>query len=237
MQGPLASLLLQLLGAEITRIEPPGGDPLRWMGAMAHGTSARFVALNHGKSVVEIDLKSRSGRAATLEAVRDADVFLHNWAPQKAAELRLDSGDMFEVNPRLVYAYASGWGDLFGDQNPPLGTDFMVQAYSGVASALAADEPAPSLMTLLDMYGGAISAGGILGGLIATRRGGSGVRVDTSLISAAAALLRLGARHQMEPCGSAQCESVDDLSTLPARYPGDFGDEGCAVVRSPWSFE
>lgn len=235
MQGPFASLLLQMLGAEVIRIEPPGGDALRWMGPMAGTTAARFVALNHGKSVVEIDLKSAAGHAAMLAAVRDADVFLHNWAPGRAALLGLDAAHMHSVNPRLVYAYASGWGDLFGAQTPPLGTDFMVQAYSGVAAALSVGRPAPSLMTLLDMYGGAISACGILTGLLKSRVAGCGVRVDTSLISTATALLRLsdGWERDLVP----DPEPVEDLSTLPMRYPADFYRPGCAVVASPWSFD
>ncbi|CAM03396.1 crotonobetainyl-CoA:carnitine CoA-transferase CaiB-like acyl-CoA transferase [Saccharopolyspora erythraea NRRL 2338] len=190
VQGPMATRLLSLLGAEIIRIEPPGGDPLRGIPPMAGDVSARFVALNHAKRIVEIDIKDPAGQRSVLELVRDADVFLHNWAPGKAAQFGLDAEHMHEVNPRLVYAYASGWGSALGER-PPLGTDFMVQAHAGVADAVTPDgeDRHPSLMTLLDVLGGFVAAEGVLAGLVSVRRNGSGCRVDTSLLSAATTLL------------------------------------------------
>ena len=78
IQGPLAGHLLSLLGAEVIRLEPPGGDPLRNMPPCADGCSVRFDALNHLKDVREVDIKSAAGRAEIHELCRDADVFLHN---------------------------------------------------------------------------------------------------------------------------------------------------------------
>jgi crotonobetainyl-CoA:carnitine CoA-transferase CaiB-like acyl-CoA transferase len=189
LQGPLATHILRMLGARVVRIEPPSGDLLRGMPPMAGTCSARFLALNRGKEVVEIDLKSTSGRHAVLELVAGADVFVHNWAPGKAAQLQLDAEHLAAVRPGLVYAYASGWGDALGDQ-PPLGTDFMVQSYSGLAAMVRpADEPpAPSLMTLTDILGGLICAQGVLAGMLARIRSGTGQRVDSSLLSAATVL-------------------------------------------------
>ncbi|MEO7196531.1 MAG: CoA transferase [Pseudonocardiaceae bacterium] len=175
LQGPLAGHVLGLLGARVVRIEPPGGDLLRGMPPMAGDCSARFLALNRGKDVVEIDPKSAAGRHAVRELVAGAEVFLHNWAPGKAAALELDAEHLAAVRPGLVYAHASGWGDTLGAA-PPLGTDFMVQAHSGLAAMVRpGDEPpAPSLMTLTDVLGGLICAQGVLAGLVARIRGGSG---------------------------------------------------------------
>ncbi len=189
LQGPLAGHILRLLGARVIRVEPPGGDLLRGMPPMAGDCSARFLALNRGKDAVEIDLKSAAGRRAVLELVAGADVFVHNWAPGKAAQLALDAEHLAAVRPGLVYASASGWADAFGDA-PPLGTDFMVQAYSGLAALVrpAGEPPAPSLMTLTDVLGGLICAQGVLAGLLTRIRTGSGQRVDSSLLSAAMVL-------------------------------------------------
>ncbi len=186
LQGPLAGHVLRLLGARVIRIEPPGGDLLRGVPPMAGDCSARFRALNRGKDVVEIDLKSAVGRRAVLELVAGADVFVHNWAPGKAAQLQLDAGHLGAVRRGLVYAYASGWDEALGAA-PPLGTDFMVQAYSGLAAMVRpSDEPpAPSLMTLTDVLGGLVCAQGVLAGLLARIHTGSGQRVDSSLLSAA----------------------------------------------------
>ncbi|WP_030682446.1 CoA transferase [Streptomyces sp. NRRL B-1347] len=190
IQAPLAAHLLRLLGADVVRVEPPGGDPLRGMPPACGGVSARWLALNRGKDAVEADIKSPSGRRRLRDLVADADVFLHNWAPGKAAQLALDADDLARVNPGLVYAYTSGWAGRI--DGAPMGTDFMVQARTGVGEAVRpADEPpAPSLMTLLDVLGGLLGAEAVLAGLLLRERaGGRGVRVDSSLLGAADALV------------------------------------------------
>ncbi|MEU9703353.1 CoA transferase [Streptomyces sp. NPDC047981] len=185
IQAPLAAHLLGLLGADVVRIEPPGGDPLRGMPPACSGISARWLALNRGKSAVEIDIKAADDRRRLREMAAEADVFLHNWAPGKAAELGLDAADFAAVNPALVHAYTSGWAGRLTDA--PMGTDFMVQARTGVGEAVRPHgEPgAPSLMTLLDVLGGLIGAEAVLAGLLLRERTGHGVRVDSSLLGAA----------------------------------------------------
>ncbi|MFI9115319.1 CoA transferase [Streptomyces venezuelae] len=189
IQAPLAAHLLGILGARIVRVEPPGGDPLRGMPPACDGVSARWLALNRGKEAVEIDIKSPGDRRRLRELTADADVFLHNWAPGKAAELELDSEHLAAVNPSLVYAYTGGWADRIADA--PMGTDFMVQARTGVGEAVhpAGEAPAPSLMTLLDVLGGLHGTEAVLAGLLLRERTGHGVRVDSSLLGAADTLL------------------------------------------------
>ncbi|MFJ6633366.1 CoA transferase [Streptomyces sp. NPDC091376] len=203
IQAPLAAHLLGLLGAEVIRIEPPGGDPLRGMPPACSGVSARWLALNRGKKAVEVDIKAESDRRRLREMAAHADVFLHNWAPGKAAQLGLDADDLAAVNPALVYAYTSGWaGRLPG---APMGTDFMVQARTGVGAAVRpADEtPAPSLMTLLDVLGGLLGTEAVLAGLLLRERTGRGVRVDSSLLGAAD-LLTAPALHRVATGGDAR---------------------------------
>ncbi|MFE5539359.1 CoA transferase [Streptomyces sp. NPDC056519] len=185
IQAPLAAHLLGLLGAEVIRIEPPGGDPLRGMPPACSGISARWLALNRGKRAVEIDIKSDADRRRLRDIAAEADVFLHNWAPGKAGELGLDAQDLATVNPGLVYAYTGGWADRLPDA--PMGTDFMVQARTGVGEAVRpeGEPPAPSLMTLLDVMGGLTGAEAVLAGLLLRERTGHGVRVDSSLLGAA----------------------------------------------------
>ncbi|WP_020674219.1 CoA transferase [Amycolatopsis nigrescens] len=241
VQGPLAGHLLRLLGADVVRIEPPGGDPMRGVPPMAGGCSARFRALNDGKRAVEIDLKSAAGRAEVLDLVAGAEVFLHNWAPGRAVRLGLDADDLAKVRPGLVYAAASGWGTEFGPV-PPLGTDFLVQAHSGLAAALRpGDEPAaPSLMTVTDVLGGAVCAEGVLTALLARLRTGAGARVDSSLLSAAAVpprprvrpvwtmldrppatrdgYLALGARARSRPDRVAEVLGAAEFTAHPTAY-------------------
>ncbi|MFH8891992.1 CoA transferase [Streptomyces sp. NPDC017949] len=185
IQAPLAAHLLGLLGADVIRIEPPGGDPLRGMPPTCSGVSARWLALNRGKSAVEIDIKTAAGRRRLRELASGADVFLHNWAPGRASALGLDADDLAPVNPALVFAYTGGWAGRLDDA--PMGTDFMVQARTGVGEAVRPeDEPAaPSLMTLLDVLGGLLGTEAVLAGLLLRERTGHGVRVDSSLLGAA----------------------------------------------------
>lgn len=193
IQGPLAGHLLALLGAEVIRIEPPGGDPLRGMPPLADGCSVRFDALNRLKSIREIDIKSASGHAEIMELAKNADVFLHNWAPHKAAQLKLDAADFADVNPALIYAYAAGWSSNGGSSlrlNTMPGTDFMVQAHSGVAHKIsrASGTRGGTLFTVLDLLGGVVAAQGITIGLFNRLVNHTGGKVTSSLLSAATLL-------------------------------------------------
>lgn len=189
IQGPLAGHLLASLGAKVIRVEPPGGDSLRGMPPMAEGRSARFDALNRLKTVIEIDLKSFAGQAQLKELVRDADVFLHNWAPGKATEFGLAKGDLLQVQPALIYAYAGSWGSDSDAPSLP-GTDFMAQAWTGVASRIAAASGTRggTLFTALDVLGGAVAAQGITAALFGRFVANAGGSVYTSLAGAASLL-------------------------------------------------
>lgn len=188
IQGPMAGHLLALLGAEVIRLEPPGGDPLRNMPPCADDCSVRFDALNHLKTVREVDIKSAAGRAEIHALCAEADVFLHNWAPGKAAQLALDASDLHAVQPTLIHAYAGGWGDAAVDAP---GTDFTVQAWSGVAAQVAAASGTRggTLFTALDVLGGVISAQGICAALLDRELHGRGARLHSSLLGAADLLL------------------------------------------------
>ena len=193
IQGPLAGHLLALLGADVVRIEPPGGDPLRGMPPVSEGCSVRFDALNRLKIIREIDIKSPGGQEEIAELARHADVFLHNWAPGKAAQLNLDYDDLIRVNPALVYAYAAGWsadGGAYAQSPAMPGTDFMVQAYSGVAQKIsqACGTRGGTLFTVLDVLGGIIAAQGITAALLNRQLNRTGARVTSSLLGAATLL-------------------------------------------------
>ncbi|AKH37109.1 MULTISPECIES: CoA transferase [Nitrosomonas] len=193
IQGPLAGHLLSLLGANVIRIEPPGGDPLRGMPPIANGCSARFDALNHLKDVREIDIKSTSGQKEIKELIRHADVFLHNWMPGKAVLLNLDYDDLASINPSLIYAYAGGWSTDSAEHvssNTMPGTDFMAQAYSGIAHkiAKASGSQGGSLFTVLDVLGGVIAAQGVCIALLNRCINNVGAKVTSSLMSAATLL-------------------------------------------------
>ncbi|MCU7826545.1 CoA transferase [Kitasatospora sp. DSM 101779] len=235
VQGPLAGHVLGLLGARVVRVEPPGGDPLRGVPPMAGPVSARFAALNRHKEVLEADLRSPAGRAAVRGAVAGADVLLHSLAPAKVPALGLDADSLTAVRPGLVHVQASGSGPERGP-GPPLGTDYPVQAYSGLAALVTppGEQVRPSLMTLCDVLGGLVCAEGAVAALEARERTGLAQRVESSLLSAARLLCRLGG-------GSGPAPSVpvcSDLAALAAdpRLAPVLDRAGCALVRPPWTF-
>ncbi|KAB8165825.1 CoA transferase [Streptomyces sp. 3MP-14] len=222
VQGPLAGHVLRLLGAEVLRIEPPGGDPMRGLPPLSGDCSARFAALNAGKSAVEADLSTEAGRRTATELAAGADVFLHNWPPGRAERLGLDAPDLWRARPELVYAAASGFGDAFGHDSPPIGTDYLAQAHAGLAAALRpADEPpTPSLMTLTDVLGGVLSAHGVVAALLRRATTGRGARVDSSLLSAAALVPRPAGRAVWTPL-DLPLRTADGWLALPARAAAD----------------
>jgi crotonobetainyl-CoA:carnitine CoA-transferase CaiB-like acyl-CoA transferase len=189
LQGPLAGHLLRLLGAEVTKVEPPGGDFGRHSPPLAGETGAAYLAYNDGKRVVEIDYKHAAGRAQLAELAAGADVFLHNWRPGRAEALGLDAAAVARMNPSGVYAWASGWD---GVADPPcaIAGDFVVQAYAGSGALLhpPGGAPLPSRLTLVDVTGGLLAGEAVLAGLHHRERTGAGCRVGSSLIRAAAAL-------------------------------------------------
>lgn len=210
IQGPLAGHILAMLGADVIRLEPPGGDPLRGMPPVVAGCSARFSALNRLKQVQEVNIKTSEGRQQIAALVAQADGFIHNWAPDKADELALDHRHLAEVNPGLVYGYAGGWGKFMDDSDIP-GTDFMAQAYSGVASeiAKASGLKGGSLFTVLDVLGGVVAAQGVVAGLLmreSTQRAG---KVETSLLGAANLLCARSLTQIYKPDNNEAQRSVD----------------------------
>jgi crotonobetainyl-CoA:carnitine CoA-transferase CaiB-like acyl-CoA transferase len=215
---------------------------------MVGGCSARFLALNRGKRVVEADLKSAPGRRTALRLARSADVFLQNWPPGRAARFGLDPGALAAVRPSLVYAHAGGWADALPAPQP-LGTDYLVQAYTGVAALLTGPDasPTPTLMTITDVLGAVISAEGVLAALLARSRTGVGVRAETALVDAAR-LIRDSATTLTDPitpsedvAGTARPAAavVTDLAAMAAdpAYSAalDIGDD-VTYSGAPWTF-
>jgi CoA:oxalate CoA-transferase len=251
IQGPLAGHLLALLGADVIRIEPPGLDPLRGMEPMVNDCSARFDALNYLKEIREIDIKSVKGRAEVEDLVRDADVFLHNWAPNKAEELQLDYERLKKINPALVYGYAGGWGRKNNASIP--GTDFMAQAYSGVAKKIAqgSNMAGGSLFTVLDVLGGIVASQGIVAALLQRELNNTGCYVESSLLGAAALLchqdissyLNLHQSKKIQPLVLSEifqtsdgflcieCTSISQLERLADSFGFDFEAEISELIN------
>uniref|UniRef100_UPI000375E998 CoA transferase n=1 Tax=Nocardiopsis halotolerans TaxID=124252 RepID=UPI000375E998 len=238
VQGPLAGLLLAMLGAEVVRVEPPGGDPMRGVPPLAGECSARFLALNRGKDAVEADLKTPSGRRAARELAATADVLLYNWPPGRAERFGLGPDDLAGDAPGLVHVHADGWGEAAPEPGA-LATDYLVQAHGGVAGLLAGpgEDPSPSLLTLTDVLGGILAAEGALAALLSRVRTGSGAHARTALADAARLLRRAGrGTASGERGGPAPSEDLVAMAAAPEFAAAFDTVDGASCVRAPWSF-
>lgn len=188
VSGPYAGMMLADLGAEVIKIEPPGGgDPFRGWGAADY--SATFGSVNRNKKSVILDLKSGEGRASAVALAARADVLIENYRAGAMERLGLGYESLRRLNPRLIYASITGFGPS-GPYADRAGYDTMGQAMSGLLSVLTdLTHPQPMGISLSDHLTGMMAAYGILGALMARERTGRGQRVETSLLAATIAFL------------------------------------------------
>ncbi|OFW14612.1 MAG: CoA-transferase [Acidobacteria bacterium RIFCSPLOWO2_12_FULL_67_14] len=189
MAGPFCTMMLADLGADVIKVEPPGGDMTRRMpGAVGTDTPA-YNAVNRGKRSVVLDLKAPAGREAILRLARSADVFVENSRPGAMAALGLDYPSLAGINPALIYASISGFGHT-GPDRARGGLDLIAQGVSGIMSVTGAPDgpPMKSGVPLTDLAAALFAVTGILAALIHRSRTGAGQHVDTSLVDAGVAL-------------------------------------------------
>lgn len=156
-QGPYATLLMAKAGADVIKIEPPGGEPLRRR-VLASGegdTSFPMAMLNANKRAVTLNLKSARGRELLLQMAARADVVLENFSPGTMDNLGVGYDVLKQANKRLIYATGTGFG-ISGPDRDNLAMDFTIQAASGIMSVTGAPDGPPMKAgpTLVDFMGG-----------------------------------------------------------------------------------
>lgn len=192
MAGPFACMLLGDMGADVVKVEPPrvGDQTRRAMGFRLKGAdSGGFLALNRNKRSIEIDLKSPAGLEAFYELVRGADVLIENNRPGVAARLKIDYETLKAINPRLVYASISGFGQTGPWASRP-GFDLIAQAMTGIMSVTGYPgmPPAKSSVPVGDLGAGLFAAYAVLSAVQGRDRSGQGQYVDVSLFESALSL-------------------------------------------------
>jgi crotonobetainyl-CoA:carnitine CoA-transferase CaiB-like acyl-CoA transferase len=213
MAGPFCTMLLADLGADVIKIEPPQGDSTRTMPGAVGTDSPSFNAVNRGKRSVVVNLKTVEGVEAARTLARSADIFVENYRPGVMASLGLDYASLSALNPRLIYASISGYGQT-GPQRGKGGFDLVAQGVSGIMSVTGEPGGAPvkSGIPLTDLGAGLFATVGILAALEHRHKTGRGQQVDTSLLDAGVGLSvwestqyfsgrgipeRLGSAHRM----------------------------------------
>jgi crotonobetainyl-CoA:carnitine CoA-transferase CaiB-like acyl-CoA transferase len=242
LPGPMCTLYLADLGADVIKIEDTGaGDYARALDAPPGTTSAFYRAVNRGKRSLALDLKQEQGRAAFMALARGAQVVLESFRPGVVRALGVDYDAVARVNPAIVYCALSGYGQD-GPRAAMAGHDINYLGYAGVLDQTGVRGGPPALcnVQIADLLGGAASAAiAILAALVGASRGGGGRCIDVAMADASLAH-NVFALHALEQHGAAPVRG-DDLLTggvpcygVYATADGRFVAVG-ALERKFWS--
>lgn len=187
--GPYATYLMALGGAEVTKIEPPGGEALRRRGEVG-GAALPFAMLNGCKRSVVLDLKTDFGKEALRAFAATADVLVENFAPGVMDRLCLGADALMAANPRLIYASSSGFG-RDGPYSRYPAMDLTIQAIAGVMHTTGFPDrpPVKAGPAMADFFAGIHLYGAIATALYARERTGEASRVEVAMQDAVYASL------------------------------------------------
>jgi len=190
ISGPYGTMILGDLGADVVKIERPGGDDARRMAPVHEDGSAYFFAINRNKRSIVLDIKAPRDRDRLWELLADADVFATNMVAPKLAAIGLDFESMHARCPRTIYADISGYGAGGSESDRP-GYDMVLQARSGLMSVTGEPGRPPVRVgvSILDMGAGLWLALGVLAALRLREATGQGSQMSTSLLEVGAAYM------------------------------------------------
>jgi len=190
LAGPLATMTLGDLGAEVVKVEPPGGDETRaWGPPFAHGEATYALGANRNKRSVVLDLKDPADHGLARELATRADVLVENFRPGVAERLGLGWEELHATHPGLVYCSITGFGRRGQGAKLP-GYDPLIQAVGGLMSVTGPPgHPSKAGVALIDVIAGLYATSGILAALRARERDGEGQRVEVSLMGTSLAAL------------------------------------------------
>ena len=188
--GPYCTMWLGDMGAKIIKIEQPNvGDDTRMWGPTQNGASAFFANLNRNKYGVTLNLKSPEGKEMFLKMVEQADVVVENYRPGVMKKMGLNYEELRKVNPRIIYASASGFG-TYGPYSDQPGYDIVAQAMSGIMSLTGHKGGPPTRVgsSIADASSGINLVVGILAALYAREHTGEGQEIEIALVDSVVGL-------------------------------------------------
>jgi CoA:oxalate CoA-transferase len=189
-QGPYATLLMAQAGADVIKIEPPHGEPLRRRAPPGKSTTFPIAMLNSNKRAITLNLKHERGRALLFRMAEKGDVLLENFAPGVMDRLGVGWSVLHEINPRLIYASGSGYG-LSGPDRDNLAMDLTIQAVSGLISTtgFADGPPVKAGPAVVDFLSGIHLYAAVVTALFEREQTGQGRLVEVAMQEAAYATL------------------------------------------------
>ena len=190
LSGPFASMLLADMGADVIKIETPGGDPVRQQGDLSRGMSWYFASFNRNKRSVVLDLRKEDGKRVLEKMIAGADVLMENFRPGVLAEMGLSEQRLAELNPRLVVASINGYGSTGPYVDRPA-FHFIAQAMSGFMGTTGAPggEPMRASAPISDLVAGLYCAFGVVNAIRARDLTGKGQRVEAAMVNGMVSML------------------------------------------------
>ncbi|HEX9181019.1 MAG TPA: CaiB/BaiF CoA-transferase family protein, partial [Burkholderiales bacterium] len=251
LPGPMCTLHLADMGAEVIKIEDPrAGDYGRSLGPVKRQSAGLFLAVNRNKRGLRLDLKQAAGREVFLRLARNADAVVEGFRPGVMQRLGIGYPELKQLNPRLVFCSITGYGQD-GPWSRRAGHDLNYCALAGVADqvGVAGGEPAIPNFLLGDLLGGGLTAAmGILAALVEAGRSGEGRHVDVAMADAVLAhtIMPLAARIAGQPVpprgedlfsGREACytlyRTADRRHMAVAALERKFWDELCDALGRP----
>lgn len=246
LSGPYGSMILADLGAEVIKIEEPeGGDGTRQLGQYyIEGESAYFVSINRNKKSITLNLKSDEGRQIFYKLVKNADVVFDNFRPGIVEKLKVDYDTLKEINPKIICASVSGFGQNGPYRDRPA-FDLILQAIGGAMSITGEPDGDPVRMGIPtgDLAGGMFAAHGICAALYHREKTGSGAKIDVGLLDSQVSMLTYVAEYVCfggetpRPIGSGhqsvvpyQAFKTEDIYIVIAIFIDKFWEALCRVM-------
>lgn len=231
--GPLCTMILADLGADVVKVEAPGGDEARHFGPpFLGGEGMNFMALNRGKRSVVIDLKTAEGRARAYRLLETADVVVENFRPGVSERLGIDEPTVRSVRDDVVYCSITGFGPSGVYRDRPA-LDLVLQGMGGVMHRQGrGQEPKLVVITIADCYAAALAVQGILAALLVRERGGPGQLVEVNLFQA---LLFAQAYRMMSAAGEVELAAWEDVAPYGPYLAADEWFNVAVVTERTWA--
>lgn len=193
LAGPYCTQMLADLGADVVKVEPPGGDDTRRFGPpFIGGEATYYLSINRGKRSIVVDLKQADGVAVVRDLARWADLLVENFRPGVANKLGVGFDALAEINSRLIYVSISGYGHRgMAPYNKLPGYDLVIQGIGGIPSLTGPADGPPFKMgtSVADLVSGLNAFGGAMAALYERGTTGRGRKVDVSMLDGQLSLL------------------------------------------------
>ncbi len=231
LAGPFAAMMLGDAGAEVIKIEPCEGDPIRQMGPhFLSGESAYYLSANRSKKSVTLDLRSEQGRQVFYDLVKVSDVVFDNFRPGVMTKLGIDYPILQRIQPRIIACSISGFGQNGPYRERPA-FDIALQAMSGAMSITGiGDVPVRMGIPMGDLAGGMYAAFAIASALYRRAATGQGCHIDISLLDSLTALLVYNAQYYFHDGIPPGPQGTEHLSVVP--YQSFKTRDGYLVVAA-----